>query len=145
MVTGPNRTFLLPNEVEEPNRANEGANVYANEGNHGLRRKWRCKHRSRRKENGERGEMKRWNEGESLSERCENEVIWGLSNLGVSYFGKLILVKEILNCWVGKWNRKEREQSFTKKRGTETKVDRKWFHKIIKIMFYIKWLKMTQF
>jgi len=44
-----------------------------------------------------------------VSERCESEVIWGLSNLGVSDFWglsnlgvsdfrKVILVKKILDC-----------------------------------------------
>jgi len=50
---------------------------------------------------------------------------WGLGDLGVSDFGKVIWVKEMFKCWVGKWNRKEREQSFPKKRrkrGTETKL-----------------------
>jgi len=112
--------------------ANGGANGGTNTDREGRRKEKEVKRRGEMKEKGER--RNRWNE--EVSERCESEVIWGLSNLGVSDFWglsnlgvsdfrKVILVKKILDCWVGKWNRKESEQSFTNKRVLRQKWDRK--------------------
>ena len=77
------------------------------------------------RESSEEKEERREREESERREWSEREVIW-VQSFGSRDFGNLKNFwkgKKILNCWVGKWNRKEREQSFTKKKGgIETKV-----------------------